>query len=171
MTARRWIAVAVAVLLVGVGAFSAGRFTAPLKTETRIEWRELTVEDLTRGYTFARTVNRTVYRNVITTITPDAGTVIADTSIEREGTDEHGADQLTTKRTTDTARERVTTVTLRPDWRVGLQVGASLVTPALPITGPLVLGASVERRIVGGVSAGLWANTVGAGGASVSVEF
>ena len=171
MNARQWAVVVGVVLLVGVGAFSAGRFTAPLKTETRIEWRDLTVEDLTRGLTSARTVTRTVYRNVITTVTPDAGTVTVDTSVEHEGTDEHLTDELIAKRTTEHAGERVETVTLRPDWRIGAQVGASLREPALPITGPLVLGVSVERRIVGGVSAGLWANTVGAGGASVSVEF
>ena len=50
-------------------------------------------------------------------------------------------------------------------------VGASLREPLVPIAGPLVLGASVERRIVGGLSAGAWLNTVGAAGASVSLEF
>lgn len=171
MTARQWAIAAGVVLLVAAGSFSAGRFTAPVKTETRVEWRDITTEDLTRGLTFTKTVNRTVYRNVVTTVTPDAGTVVVDTSVEHEGTDEHRTDEVTAKRTTEHAGERVETVTLRPDWRVGLQVGASLREPALPITGPLVLGATVERRIVGGVSAGVWANTVGAAGASVSLEF
>ena len=50
-------------------------------------------------------------------------------------------------------------------------VGASLREPLLPVAGPLVLGASLERRIVGGLSAGAWLNTVGAAGASLSVEW
>lgn len=164
------------VLLLVLG-FSAGRFSAPLQVETRdverVVYRDLTVEDLTKGMTFAKTVQKTVYRNVVTTIT-DAGTVIADNSIEHEGAEESSS-STETKRTTEEhagqrETEKTSVTTLRPDWRVGVQIGAAL-KPALVITGPLVLGASVERRIVGGVSAGLWGNTVGAGGASVSLEF
>ena len=170
MTARQWAAVVGVVLLVGVGAFSAGRFTAPQRVETRIEYRDLTVEDLTRGLTFTKIVNRTVYRNVTTTAT-DAGVITVDRTVEHEGSDARLTDESTAKRTTERAGTEQRTVTLRPDWRIGAQVGASLREPALPLTGPLVIGVSVERRIVGGVSAGVWANTVGAGGASVSVEF
>ncbi|MHB1065627.1 MAG: hypothetical protein ACYC1Z_14260 [Georgenia sp.] len=164
-----------ALVLMGVGAFSAGRFSAPRQVETRevekLVFRDLTVEDLTKGMTFTKTVTKTVWRNVETK--PD-GTVV-DRSIEREGGTEASttteARRTTEEHTGERETEKTSTTTLQPSWRVGLQVGASLRPPALPITGPLVIGASVERRIVGGVSAGLWANTVGAGGASLSVEF
>lgn len=174
---------ALAVLLLLVLAFSAGRFSAPLQVQERevekLVYRDLSTEDITRGYTFTRVEQRTVYRNVVTTITvtPDAGTVTttADNTVEHYGGQLDGAVTEQEARVELVQAEREVLVekiaTLRPDWRVGAQVGASLQPPALVIAGPLVLGASVERRILGGVSAGLWANTAGAGGASVSVEF
>ena len=159
--------------LVAFGAFSAGRFSAPAKVQEVERWKtlDLTTEDVTRGMTFARTTERTVWRNVVTTTT-DAGTVVVDRTVEHEGTHEDTASTETSARTekhdAELAREKTTT--LQADWRIGLQVGAAI-KPALVITGPLVIGASVERRIIGGFSAGVWANTAGAGGASLSAEF
>jgi hypothetical protein len=77
----------------------------------------------------------------------------------------------TSESTGKTENITATTTTVRPDWRVGVLVGTSLREPLVPIAGPLVLGASLERRIVGGLSAGAWANTSGAAGASLSMEF
>lgn len=165
---------ALALLLTAVGAFSAGRFSAPAKVQEVERWKtlNLTTEDVTRGMTFARTTERTVWRNVVTTTT-DAGTVVVDRTVEHEGTHEDGASTETNSRTEkhegELAREKTTT--LQADWRIGLQIGASLKPPALPITGPLVIGASLERRIIGGVSVGVWGNTFGAAGASASLEF
>lgn len=164
-----WIAGAVVVALLA-GAFSAGAFLKPAKVETRIEFRDLTVEDLTRGFTFAKTVEVTRWRKVTTTPTP-AGAVIVDESGSHEGSTVAAAETVTDKRTDEHSGSSVQTVTARPDWRVGVLVGASLVKPQLPITGPLVLGVQVERRIIGGVSLGAWVNTVGAAGGVVSLEF
>ncbi|MDP2275273.1 MAG: hypothetical protein Q8K32_31295 [Archangium sp.] len=171
----QWAGIALGAVLLLVVGFSAGRFSAPATVETReverVVFKDLVVEDITRGYTFAQTVTKTVWRNVETR--PDGTTV--DKSIEHHGAATATSGTETGKRTEDHQgqrdTEKVTTTTALPDWRIGLQVGASMKPPALPITGPLVIGASVERRILGGVSAGLWANTVGAGGASVSIEF
>ncbi len=163
---RKGVVLGLVALVLCALAFSAGRFSAP--EQVRWQTLDLKTEDITRGFTFARTVTRTVYRNVITTVT-DAGTTIADNSIEHEGEASTGTETETAKRAELVEREQ--TVTLRPEWRVSGQVGASLVTPAIPITGSLVVGVSVERRIIGGVSAGLWGNTVGAGGVVVSGEF
>lgn len=171
---KRVVAVVVVGALVG-GAFAAGRFSAPRVVETRdverVVYKDLSVEDLTKNYAATKVITKTVWRNVI--VRPD-GTK-EDKTIEREGADEKiNAKERSAKTTvSEGERERIVTktVTLQPDWRIGVQVGASLRQPALPITGPLVIGVQAERRIVGGVSAGLWANTVGAGGAVVSVEF
>lgn len=165
---------ALALLFTAVGAFSAGRFSAPEQVREVERWKtlDLTTEDVTKGMTFAKTVDRTVWRNVVTTTT-DAGTVVVDRSVEHEGSTTNSTETSSSRTSEEHAGElaREKTTTLQADWRIGVQVGASLVAPKLPITGPLVIGASIERRIIGGVSAGLWANTVGAGGASVSVEF
>ncbi len=170
-TARRALAfVLTALVSLGVG-LAAGRFSAPAVTQTKIEYRSLAVEDITRGFTFARVVNRVVYRNVVTTIT-DAGTTVADTSVEREGDTTTGASTETGHTVTDNSGTNMKTVTLRPSWRLGVQVGASLKAPGLVITGPLVLGVSVETRIAQTpFGVGLWGNTVGAGGVSLSGEF
>lgn len=169
---------AAVVVVVAVGMFSAGRFSAPRSVATsdvqQIDFKALTTEDITKGFTTQKVMWRTVFRDVTTTAT-DAGVVTVDKTIEREGTDEHAASTTTDAKAATssgtTVTEHKSVTTLQPDWRIGLLVGASLKPPALPITGPLVLGAQVERRIVGGVSLGVWVNTVGAAGGVVSVEF
>lgn len=162
----RW-AIGLALL---VAAFSAGRFTAPVRVETKTEWRDLSTQELTRGMNFTRVVTRTITKNVVTTIT-DAGTTITDLSVVREGDDTHAREDTAAKRVDSSTGTAMQTATVRPDWRIGALVGASLKEPALPLTGNLVIGVQVERRIVGGVSVGAWANTVGAAGGVVSVEF
>jgi hypothetical protein len=54
---------------------------------------------------------------------------------------------------------------------VTLQVGASLPKPWLQLYGPLVIGAEVDYRLVGGLSVGVWINTFGAAGAALKLEF
>lgn len=66
--------------------------------------------------------------------------------------------------------KRITTS--RPDWRVGLLVGATWKEPALKLGDtPLVLGATFERRIIGPFSLGAWGTTQGAAGIIASGEF
>lgn len=164
---HRALQTAAACLVVALVAFAAGRFSAPLEVETRTEYR---TEWRTREVVKWRGA-----RDTKTTITPvllpvpDGGVVLATATVT--DTRERVDGTATTDTSGANAGSSTRTVTLRPDWRVGVQAGASLVAPAVPLTGPLVIGVSVERRVVGGVSAGLWANTVGAAGASISVEF
>lgn len=175
------------VLLLLLGAFSAGRFSAPLKVETRDVERvvykdkivtvEKVVEKVVTVEKEAKVETKIVWRDRV--ITKD-GTV-TEHIVEKTGrTDEatktttDAKDKVSTVDAThalESTHETVKTVTLRPSWRVSLQVGASLKDPLLPIAGPLVLGASGEYRIVGGLSAGVWVNTFGAAGAVVSMEF
>lgn len=176
-----------AVLLLLVGAFSAGRFSAPLKVETRDVERvvfkdkivtvEKVVEKVVTVEKEAKVETRVVWRDRI--ITKD-GTV-TEHVVEKTGRVDELAKSTSTDKTTDkhvdqvqaleSTRETVRTVTLRPSWRVSLQVGASLAKPLLPIAGPLVLGASGEYRLLGGWSAGVWLSTVGAAGLVTSLEF
>ena len=183
MTPRQRLALVAAVLVAAGLGFSAGAFAGPERVETRevekLVYRDLTVEQLTRGYAAVRTETRVVYRNIVTTITvtPDAGTTttIADNSIERAGTEASTAlvEERVVYRDRDVIQEREVekVVTVRADWSVGAQVGATWKEPGIPVYGPLVLGVTAERRIVGGVFGGLWFNTVGAGGVTVRAEF
>lgn len=171
MTARQWAAGITALLVLLALAFSAGRFSAPERVDVRevekVVWKDRVVEKVVTKK--AKAVDRIVY--VDRTVLP-SGEVREKTST-RTITD---ARELVN---TDKASEsegkvdssKATVATARPDWRVGVLVGASLRDPLLPLAGPLVIGASVERRIIGGVSAGAWVNTGGSAGAAVSVEF
>lgn len=167
MTARQWVAGLVSLVVIIALSFSAGRYTAPERVQEVevVKWKDRAEEKSAKKK--AKVVDRIVY-------------------VDRVVTAEGEVREKRTTRTRTDARETVdvaktvessgsstisSTTTLRPDWRVGVLVGASLREPLVPVAGPLVLGASVERRIVGGLSAGAWVNTVGAAGASVSLEF
>jgi hypothetical protein len=163
-----WFGIGIIVALaIGI---SIGRFSAPeqtyLSTVDRVVYKDRIVDRVVKVETKAET--KTVFRNVVTY----AGKT-TDRSIEVTKADTKAETKAERIQTRDV--EKIVTVekrvTLRPDWRVSAGVGASLVAPALPIYGPIVINAGVERRIVGGLSAGLWGSTVGAAGVSISLEF
>lgn len=181
---KRYLLILGAVLLAAGLGFSAGAFFGPERVETRevekLVYRDLAVEDLTRGLAFVKTEVREVRRDVVTviTVTPDAGTTttVTDRSVERTGEAEalRVEEQRIVYRDRDVERrvEVERSVTVRPDWAVGGLVGATWKEPALRLGDtPLVLGVTAERRIVGGVWLGLWGTTQGAGGVSVKGEF
>lgn len=154
----RWL-VWPALLLALVAAFVAGRFTGPAVEQTRTEFVEVTKVKRVQAKT------RDMVRYIERTKAPDGSTT------------EKISERVATKADTTTEANRAVTdvrtvtVTKLPDWRVGLLVGAAWKEPALPLAGPLVLGATVDRRIVGGLSAGAWGSTQGAAGVSLSFDF
>jgi hypothetical protein len=172
---KRYAVIAVVAVLALAGAFSAGRFSAPLKTETveveKVVYKNREIEKKVFVQVAAKTETKIVYRDKVT---------------KKDGTvEEHEVEKTDTKEDTKTNtvadkaiesivyrdREVTKTVTLRPDWRFGVLVGVQYPPPLLPIAGPLVLGVHADRRIVGGLWAGLWIQTGGSFGASVSFEF
>ncbi len=165
----------VAAVLIAVAGFSAGRFSAPVEVEERVEyrteWREKRVEVV--KWKSARAVDTKTTTTPMLLSVPDGGVVLATatTTETREREASAGGTETHTDATRSSSGETSRKVTQQPDWRLGVQVGASLRDPLLPIAGPLVLGASLERRLFGGVSAGAWLNTSGAAGASLSLEF
>lgn len=172
---RRIVATALAAVLIAVVGFSAGRYSAPLEVEERVEyrteWKEKRVEVV--KWRTARAVDTRTTTTPVLLPVPDGGVVLATATTTETRERETATARLDTaidlsgNTTGSTSRK----VTQQADWRLGVQVGASLRDPLLPIAGPLVLGASVERRIAGGISAGAWLNTSGAAGASISLEF
>ncbi len=162
-------------LLTVVAAFVGGRFSAP--EQVRYEEHETVASHTATVYTKVQRVEvvkhetRFVVRDRV--VTPD-GTV-REREEERTTTDEraiaNSSENATKTEVVFRDRDVVRTTTLRPDWRVGVLVGGSLKEPWLPIAGPLVLGLQVDRRIIGGLSVGIWANTYGAAGGAVSFEF
>ncbi len=168
---KRYLVAAGVVVLALAGAFSAGRFSAPLQVETRdvekVVFKDRIVEKVVEVK--AKTETKIVYRDRV--IKPD-GTV-TEHEVEKTATKEDTTKTDDKTATHDGSSEHSTEkiVTLRPSWRVGLLAGASLRDPLLPIAGPLVLGLQVDYRIVGGLSAGIWINTFGAAGLGLSMEF
>lgn len=172
---KRWCLIALAAVLALVGAFSAGRFSAPLQVQTidtvSVKFQDRIVETVKTVEVAAEAKTRIVYRNV--EVKPDGTTIDrsvekTDTKIDTTKTDD-GVKVSDRAATTETVRQ--TTVTLRPSWRVGLTVGASWPKPLLAFAGPLVVGLQVDYRIFGGLTAGLWINTFGAAGVGLSFEF
>lgn len=173
-TLPRWVPW-VALAVVGLAAFSAGRFSAPREIEERVEyrteWKTKTVE-VVRWKT-AKSVDTRTTSTPVLLPTLDGGVVLAAATVtETRERERHEGGQETSTDTAGSSRgEESRKVTQQPDWRLGAQVGASLRDPLLPLAGPLVLGVSAERRVIGGVSAGVWVNTVGAAGVGISAEF
>ncbi|MBL8911636.1 MAG: hypothetical protein JNM17_13165 [Archangium sp.] len=162
-----WRVVLVA-LVVGVGGaftgFATGRLNALEETSEQVavvvRTREKVVERWHKGK------DRIVYSEVVRS--PD-GTVTEKRS-ERETTKEEGGREL--ERQAEKTEESKKTTVSRPDWRVGVLVGATWKEPALRLGDtPLVIGVTAERRIIGPFSVGAWGTTQGAAGLSVAGEF
>lgn len=172
-----------AVLVLLVAAFFAGRFAGPEKVVekavekvvTKVEYQDRVVEKIVTVKEAAKTEQRVVYVDRVITKEGEVRERIVEKTVEVERKTENTEGNKTEATTAreDKAAEKVTekSVTARPDWRVGLLLGAQWPKPLLPIYGPLVLGAYGERRIIGGFSLGLWVNTGGAAGVSASMEF
>ena len=186
----RSIAAGVVLALLAL-AFLAGRRSNPAKVITR---DVVKVETQTRDVVHTQVVHdvqavhdvKTQTRTVTVTKwakAPDGTPVVTQETHQEAATEAHGERQAETKATaqrqTDAhqAAQEARTVTVtaeRPQWSVTALAGASLgspphLIPGLP--GPLVVGAVLERRILGPLSAGLWATSSGAGGVSVRFEF
>lgn len=83
---------------------------------------------------------------------------------------------VTTERAVDSQRiqdvYRTTIVDNRPNWSVSLMPGVQFAgEKAITLYGPGVLGASVERRILGPIWMGVWGSTSGAAGVVLKGEF
>jgi hypothetical protein len=168
---RQRVVVAVAIVVVATAAFAAGRYSTPEKVEVRevvkVEWKDRIVEKVVTKR--AKAEERVVYVDRV--VSPEGEVREKRVTTTKADTRELVDLGKTSESSGKAEATSSSTTTLRPDWRVGVLVGASLREPLVPLAGPLVLGASLERRIVGGVSAGAWVNTVGAAGASVSLEW
>jgi hypothetical protein len=164
-----WLAIAA----VGLAGYGLGRWGTAPEVETRevvrTEWRtKVETKEVVRWR------DRVVERRVTDrrTEVSDAGTVVVERIEEHSRTDRDGASasEGSTTQALDQTVSRVSTP-VRPQWRVGVDVGASLREPLVPLYGPVVVGARVERWIAGPVWLGAWASTSGAAGVSVSGEF
>lgn len=194
------ILVVLAILLTA-GGFVTGRFLTPPKTvtveKTKIEYVEKQVV-VERVVTKIQIVKVTEKANNIATdkhiVKTKDGTVtidehVRDTSQEKTGTnintttDANKATTTDKKETVETSR--VTTTDGRPNWSLSLQPGFDI-AGALGHGDPysifpgaingvplhhLMLGVAVDHRLIGPLFTGVWANSAGAGGLILRMEF
>lgn len=160
--------VAVVALVVAAASVTAGVGVGRLNALESVE-EHLAVVELRRERVIERwhkAKDRVAY--VERTTSPD-GTVFEKRS-ERETERAELARDADLRADAHVESSKVTTS--RPDWRVTLQLGATWKEPAVRLGDtPLVIGGSVERRVIGPFSLGAWGSTSGAAGVSVSGEF
>lgn len=138
--------IVIAVLAVGGLGYATGRYLQPAKVEIRIEEKIKEVEVVKHD---VRTVIREVTR-------PD-GTKETETVIE---------DKTQESRQKESERKEEKIVTNdKPQWKANV-----LLTTKQGLLGP-AYGASVERRILGPIFAGAFANTDKVIGVTVGIEF
>lgn len=173
---KTWGLSVLGVVAIFVGGLGVGRLTAsgPKVVETeKVVYRDRVVTETVTVQAEAKTL--VVYREKVTK--PD-GTVTERTA---ERTDSHATARTDTTSTADRSGEtfRMRVETARPDWRVGILVGASL--EFAPFAPAFDVGVHAEYRLAGPFSVGAWAlfrpstafqPTPGvSAGLSLSVEF
>lgn len=185
---RRWAAVAGIGIALLAGAFVLGRATAPVKTvertrETERQTATARAEVHQLDTRAQKADERKDVRTVVVTRWLPGGSVERTERGEDKTTTRSEAQQATDLRAARVEervvyrdREVVKTVELaRPQWSVaalgGLDVAAALGDRGGLLPGHAVLGAVVDRRLVGPVFVGAWGTSNGAGGISVRFEF
>jgi hypothetical protein len=181
-------------------SYGVGRYSQPAKVVTVEKVKEVQVvkevkvidEEATKAAIANLTKQNDVRVKIVRVKTPD-GTVTTTTEKEDKSKTEKETKvtETETTKTTETKTEvkvveREVTKTVersRPNWRVSVQGGYDLVGKLgdyghhnyLPADSNylrhMVLGATVERRLLGPLSGGFWGTTQGIVGASVSLEF
>lgn len=186
------------VLAVAAGAFATGRYLTPPKTvvveKLKIEYveKQVVVEKVNTVVQIVRVTD--TIKNVQTdkhivklpdgTITIDEH--VKDKSEEKTGTTTNATQDAnktsTTEKKETVEQSKVTIITPKPTWSLSLLPGFdvagalghgdpySLLPSSLPIK-HLMLGISVDRRLVGPLHTGVWANSAGAGGLVFRLEF
>lgn len=160
-----------------------GRYTAHPRVETVEKVR---VETQYKDRVVTKTVHdvQTVHDVATRTVTvtkwakaPD-GTPVVTQETHQEKQSETKRDDRSAKHVDRVAEAQQTVVTLKterpalPNWSVSLMPGVQFAgEKAVTLYGPGVIGASVERRIVGPVWMGAWASTSGAAGVVLKGEF
>lgn len=149
------IKVTIALILIGA-AYGFGRYLQPAKIETKIKIKTETIEVEVEKI---RTEVRTIIKE---TKKPD-GTLITETTTENINENEN---KNVSKNEQETIKHKIVE-NFKPQWKVQGQVSLNN-----GINGESTFRVGVERRVIGPVFAGAWADTnLASYGLSVSMEF
>lgn len=179
---RRQLVMAGAGVVALLGSFGAGRYSRAGrvvtvdKVRTEVQYRDRVQTQVVHD---VQTVHDVATRTVTRWETVPGKPAVVVQTVERQAetraqarTEAH-QDAQSEAHATTVELHTTATVYARPAWSatalVGGQLGGRRLVDALPA--PLVVGVSLERRILGPVSAGLWATSGLAGGLSVRVDW
>lgn len=188
---RHKIAAAIGVLILCALSFSLGRFN---REETvRVEERIVEVEKVVEKVVYRekeethvdeKKDTKKVTKRVATEVTkPDGTTEKKTEEIIDEGTTESKVEIKYVDRVVEVEKvveklveveKKVKASQTLPDWRAGLTVGVNPldIYEARAVSyGDLILGAEVQRRLVGPVYGGVWGMTNGTVGINIGLEF
>lgn len=166
------VLITILVLVLLVVAFAAGRQFGPTKVVTKtetVEVQKVVTQVQTQVVTktvYVHDVAKDVHKVTTTTKKPD-GTVTTTTTVDDKSKSETSASsqqvaQQTVEKTKDTDIDTKTltiTETYKPQWHLGLRLG--LGGEFMPGTAPGLIvsgGLQAERRILGPVFMGVWAD-------------
>lgn len=138
-----------ALLVVGLAGYSAGRFTAPREVEEKLEWAQLEQRSEKTKTKKKRTSIITV--TPIAVATPDGGFVIAPMTVSKESEESETASKIEALNKAIGRSSIVTTN--QPSWSIAAMGGARFAPTG--VTG--LVSVQGSRRIAGGVSAVLQA--------------
>jgi hypothetical protein len=174
---KRPILIGAAALALLLAAYSAGRYATPAKVVTKNRFVEVEkVVERVRVETVIQTVE--VVKKDVRTVTrweknPDGRVIVTKTEEDKTET-KNEADTATKAESVKVVErekivERLKIVeSKRPDWLIGAQIGVKDVFA--PLNGT-IYGATIDRRIIGSAYLGVWANTSGAVGVGLRLEF
>lgn len=159
----RWVAWPLLILAL-VASFGAGGVVALQFGPQRVEERTEFIEVKRKERKKVKTQDVKTYVKIVKL--PDGTETTERSTIALTKVD------TTEKLETMTRAATETITTNKPNWRLGVLIGAQLVgQPALPIAGPLVLGATGEVRLGGSpFFLGAWGTTAGTVGISGTAE-
>lgn len=160
---RKLLLAGIAVAL-GAGLFWAGRYTAPVKIETKIVDRIVKVQETKKDE--EKKAHVVTNKHKVVTKKPD-GTVVIVTDTNKDNqsdTVKHEEAKVVIQRVVET---HTVTTYLRPDWRVGLLGGVDI---SNPLQNPF-FGGHVEHRFIGPLYIGAWGLSNKDVGVSLTLEF
>lgn len=161
---KRYALISLGCLLALVGAFGAGRYSRPARVE--IQTVE-TVKTVTVRTVVVQRETATKWRTVTVTA-PDGSSTKTETgeTVTKERSDEN-ANSSENKE----AASRSVTTTSDKKWRLSALAGVVIPTPQNNFASPApTYGAQAEYRLLGPIWIGVWGQTFGAIGASVSID-
>lgn len=178
--------VVVLMVLVLILGIAIGRNTVPTKIEkdtqylTQYQEKVVEQERTQVALTLNVVTDAKVDRVVVTEVKPDGTKTIT----EHDHSENHSETAATkTEIQTVEVTKEVKVVDMvkvhelvenaKPQWRIGVHAGLDI--PSLTKPGsnpdPLIIGGSVDRRILGPIFMGVWGNNKLQGGVGVSIEF